>query len=295
MDKESTHPARFTMQKNKEIQMLNYTDYKKIVGLDVATATDEKILDAMVKKIAVTERSTIDTALLAEFLIKTRNYSQTDAGRYLGFTGTYVGSLANKGQILRLTATEATLSTVWSQITKLTGKALSEHSAQVAAADEDKRAELVTRTAQVAAISTRLGENHTPELVDKFVEKMQANGFITPSQVTANMQETANALGVTLPKAERNGATVSTLDNSPTKVPTTRDALATLTNWETDRLAGSDPAHEFALSDEEVDQLEQIARTAIRSLGRAGLMASVLSVSEFTDLAVDKMANTVNA
>ena len=275
--------------------MLNYTDYKKIVGLDVATATDEKILDAMVKKIAVTERSTIDTALLAEFLIKTRNYSQTDAGKYLGFTGTYVASLANKGQILRLTATEATLSTVWAQITKLTGKALSEHSAQVAAADESKRPELVTRQAQVTAISTRLAENLTPELVDKFIEKMQANGFITPSQVSANMQETANALGVTLPKAERNGATVSTLDNSPTKVPTTRDALATLTNWETDRLAGSDPAHEFALSDEEIDQLEQIARTAIRSLMRAGLMASVLSVSEFTDLAVDKMANTVNA
>jgi len=286
---------RHHAKKQGSTKMLNYTDYKKIVQIDVLTATDEKILDAMVKKIAVTEKSTIDTALLAEFLIKTRNYSQSEAGKHIGFAPTYVAMLANKGQILRLTATEATLSTVWAQITKLTGKALSEHSAQVAAADEDKRAELVTRQAQVTAISTRLAENLTPELVDKFVEKMTANGFITPSQVTANMQETANALGVTLPKAERKNAAINTLDNSPTKVPTTRDALATLTNWETDRLAGSDPAHEFALSPEEVDQLEQIARTAIRSLGRAGVMASVISVSEFTDLAVDKMANTVNA
>lgn len=275
--------------------MLNYTDYKKIVGIDVATATDEKILDAMVKKIATAEKSTIDTALLAEFLIKTRNYSVGDAGKHLGFTPSYVSALANKGQILRLTATEATLATVWAQVSKLTGKALSEHSALVAAADEDKRPALVTRQAQVSTIMTRLAEDTSPELVDKFVEKMDANQFITPAQVSANMQETANALGVTLPKNERAGAAINTVENSPNKVPTTKDALATLTNWETDRLDGSDPAHEFALSTEEIDQLEQIARTAIRSLGRAGLMASVLTVSEFTDLAVDKMANTINA
>jgi uncharacterized phosphosugar-binding protein len=182
---------------------------------------------------------------LAEFLIKTRNYSVGDAGKHLGFTPSYVSALANKGQILRLTATESNLATVWAQITKLTGKALSEHSARVAAADEDKRPALVTRQAQVGAISTRLADNLTPELVDKFVEKMEANGFITPAQVSANMQETANALGVTLPKNERAGTAINTVENSANKVPTTKDALATLTKWEDDRVNGSDDQTPF--------------------------------------------------
>jgi hypothetical protein len=36
--------------------MLDYTNYKKIVGLDVGTATDEQILATIVKKIATAEK-----------------------------------------------------------------------------------------------------------------------------------------------------------------------------------------------------------------------------------------------
>ena len=236
----------------------------------------------MQKRAAKATDTATQIAVLAYVLIEQRGFKTTEAAAALDYSTGTISAYSNKGKALvtaKITETVA-VRTLWAQLGSLTAERVTSISADMVSAENP--AELVEIASMTAIISSRLGDQSTPEKVEAIRTNLVAQGITLPARVRAAVATTAQSLDITLPVVTRDKAAAGAANGKAEEAPTTARASKALEQFETDRLAGSEGA-EFELSAQEVRELVAIAQTAIRQLFRAGAIDAIVTITETLD------------
>jgi len=259
------------------------TDRNEIIailaGVSLVGKSDEFIIKEVQKRAAKATDTATQIAVLAYVLIEQRGFKTTEAAAALDYSTGTISAYSNKGKALvtaKITETVA-VRTLWAQLGSLTAERITSISADMVSADNP--AELVEIASMTAIISSRLGDQSTPEKVEAIRTNLVAQGITLPARVRTAVATTAQALDITLPVVTRDKAAAGAADSKAEEAPTTARASKALEQFENDRLAGSEGA-EFELSAQEVRELVAIAQTAIRQLFRAGAIEAIVTITE---------------
>jgi predicted transcriptional regulator len=275
-----TSPRPLT-NKEQIMSAVSTTVLSDLAGFSVEDKTAEQILTLMVKKSKQVTEHSIALSAMAYVLLIDRSYNRKEAADKLEMSEASVSMYAKRGRVLSMSADKITALKIWNQIVVLTDKELDDLAAHLVTTEEP--AQMVEDVTMRKVVVNRLGENASPEAVDTLVEGLKASGNTQPRAVRSAVADVAQAVGVTLPTVKRQ---TNSPDEAAGKVPTAAGALATLTKFEQDREAGSEGLG-FAITEEEATALIETAKTAIRTLRRAGRLGQVAEIGIFLNESVE--------
>ena len=248
-----------------------------LAGADLYTKTPAQILTLMVKKSEAATNATIQQCIMAYVLIIENAYKVTEACDRLDMSQPTMRAHSEKGRILALAATPVNAEKMYAQLGALDLDTIRKMSADLL--NKKDRAGYVQTVSVRTQVAKRLGKNATPEAIDLLTDALIKLGAVTPNQIRKQIADVAVASGVTLPPVTRE---TNSTEEAADKVPTAAGALATLTKFEQDREAGSEGLG-FAITEEEASALVETAKTAIRTLRRAGRLGQIAEVGIFAE------------
>lgn len=276
--------ALATMPKNKEQKMSESTmsqNINALTGVDVSTKTPAQILALMVKKSELATSATIQLCVLGYVLIIENSYKVKEACDRLDLGESTVRAYSEKGRILAMAADATNADKMYAQLGALDMDTIRKMSADLL--NSKDRAGHVQKVSVRTQVAKRLGKNATPEAIDALTDALIELGAVTPNQIRKQIADVATAMQVTLPPVTRE---TNSTEEAAAKVPTAAGALATLEKFEQDREQGSEGLG-FAITEEEATALIEAAKTAIRTLRRAGRHGAIAEIGMFLDESVE--------